>query len=458
MHIYSEVNAFAEKRYKSREKRLIWYRVLSVLMCVTVFFTTYALILPALTFDADTAATCGMISHKHSSACYAEDGSLICGLPEHEHDMACFKPKLEVNKYGCGYAYEHTHGEDCYYDGKLVCTLIEHTHTDACAIQTVKIRKISLGTSPQTPFDIDTGLVTNADNDWQTVDRKYSGNSQTNKISVDNDGDGVPEVYIQKDVIPTDKENEFYVYLSIDIRKTVKELLDDSQIYLINNMGTPLWSFTSSPGNPKHITELNVHGDTGGPHEYPVIINVYESSSSTTLLYSYEDVRSGPSPNCSNGTVFLKLPGRSDYYAVQRGVRLGDGHNGSTIEMRLNLNDASIDGVFDEVVLGAVIDELGDYMTDVDVEDGYCDGTVSYNAADHTITWIPQPNASCETLVTTNPIVGWDLNTAQLVYKVKLDTAKENFQSCAETIGSAASSPKYVVSNQAELTLSLIHI
>lgn len=86
MHINSEVNAFAEKRYRSREKRLIWYRVLSVLMCVTVFFTTYALILPALTFDADTAAT------RSSDQSQCSNGIVFMNPPETDYFYDMMSP------------------------------------------------------------------------------------------------------------------------------------------------------------------------------------------------------------------------------------------------------------------------------------------------------------------------------------------------------------------------------
>ena len=45
----AELNKRAEKYRKAHRRRLVWYRVLGVLAAVTVFVTTYALILPAIT-------------------------------------------------------------------------------------------------------------------------------------------------------------------------------------------------------------------------------------------------------------------------------------------------------------------------------------------------------------------------------------------------------------------------
>ena len=39
---------FNEKHIKNRRKRKLWYRAVSLMAAVTVFVTTYALILPAV--------------------------------------------------------------------------------------------------------------------------------------------------------------------------------------------------------------------------------------------------------------------------------------------------------------------------------------------------------------------------------------------------------------------------
>ena len=54
-----------------------------------------------------------------------------------------------------------------------------------------------------------------AANDWQISEGKYKGNEPENKTTVSNDG----MVRIQKNVIPTDTENNFLVYMSLDVVK-----------------------------------------------------------------------------------------------------------------------------------------------------------------------------------------------------------------------------------------------
>ena len=56
--------------------------------CVVLFWTVYALILPAITQEKQ--ANCGMEAHVHSEVCYDDAGVLRCDLPEHTHTDACY--------------------------------------------------------------------------------------------------------------------------------------------------------------------------------------------------------------------------------------------------------------------------------------------------------------------------------------------------------------------------------
>lgn len=131
----NNISPEVEDALKGRSARNKWLRyVVTTLAAIVVFVTTYALILPALTMDNDSAAICGMVDHTHTEKCYSEDGTLICSLPEHEHDMGCFTDREPVVHYECGFSYEHIHTDDCYVNGELCCTLAEHTHTDDCVL------------------------------------------------------------------------------------------------------------------------------------------------------------------------------------------------------------------------------------------------------------------------------------------------------------------------------------
>ena len=176
----------AEKYTKAHQRKKHWYRVVTVLACVVVFCTVYALILPAITmekgaceipehthseacytqvtsavrtepvctieslnlhqhddtcYDSEGNLTCGyadFVVHQHDSACYDENGNLWCPLPEietHEHTGSCYAvPETDAPEV-------HTHTDDCYTveRGELICkesTEPAHVHTDDCYTET----------------------------------------------------------------------------------------------------------------------------------------------------------------------------------------------------------------------------------------------------------------------------------------------------------------------------------
>lgn len=116
------------KNLYQRKRR--WHKVVSVLAGIVVFCTTYALILPAITLEADTI--CGMVEHVHTEECYAPlaEGEFICTLEQmnlHQHNEDCYDTGGNVI---CGYAdfVLHTHESICYdAEGNLCCPLEERT-------------------------------------------------------------------------------------------------------------------------------------------------------------------------------------------------------------------------------------------------------------------------------------------------------------------------------------------
>lgn len=119
-----------------RQKR--WKRILTVLACVVVFCTTYALILPAITMTGETF--CGKEAHRHTEECYEK--ILICGMEEatgeqdtqgHTHTEDCYAVQ-QVLSCGQEESEGHVHTSDCYGE-TLLCAQEEsegHTHTDDC--------------------------------------------------------------------------------------------------------------------------------------------------------------------------------------------------------------------------------------------------------------------------------------------------------------------------------------
>lgn len=121
----------AEQFHNRHRRDRIWKKLVSVLCCVVVFCTTYALILPAITMERETI--CGIQEHQHGEGCYTQQEvrHLACrGTGVHTHTAACADGR-------CGYGdfALHTHDGSCYEGGRLVCNLPEvkaHTHADDC--------------------------------------------------------------------------------------------------------------------------------------------------------------------------------------------------------------------------------------------------------------------------------------------------------------------------------------
>lgn len=116
------------KREKQRKR---WRKILSALMCIVVFCTTYALILPAITQETETF--CGLEAHAHEDACYEQ----ILSCQTHIHTDGCYEVQSVLI---CPGPESHAHLETCepITETSLVCDLEEtegHTHTEACVGQ-----------------------------------------------------------------------------------------------------------------------------------------------------------------------------------------------------------------------------------------------------------------------------------------------------------------------------------
>lgn len=101
----NELAQETEKYAKSHHRKNMWYRIVSVLAAMTVFCTTYALILPAITLERANVDEAGLAG-------------------------------AAASRYYCGYG-EHSHIESCFDENdELICTIPNHTHSDACLVQT----------------------------------------------------------------------------------------------------------------------------------------------------------------------------------------------------------------------------------------------------------------------------------------------------------------------------------
>ena len=120
--IYSQ----AEQLNKKHRRKRTWYKILSVPICLVIFVTTYALILPAITMESTPDTYCGIAEHVHTDACYE-----LPGTPAHKEIQCTAGADLGQGEY-----IIHKHDSFCFDDsGELLCALDEqdeHVHTDAC--------------------------------------------------------------------------------------------------------------------------------------------------------------------------------------------------------------------------------------------------------------------------------------------------------------------------------------
>ena len=168
-----DIQLQAEKLNKKHRQKSLWYRLLVAPICIVVFITTYALILPAITLESTPDTYCGQdehihddtcyevpgsperkeincpvqeAQHIHTEACYDADGGLLCDRTEtrilHTHNSFCFNDKGELI---CSLAETeaHEHTEECYDEaGQLSCSQPEelvHQHTDECLVTVLAV-------------------------------------------------------------------------------------------------------------------------------------------------------------------------------------------------------------------------------------------------------------------------------------------------------------------------------
>lgn len=119
---------------KTHMQKKKWRRVVTVLSCIVVFCTTYALILPAITMTQQTHVHTPEDCYERVLICGQEQAILICGAAEgegaHLHTQDCFD---EAGNAVCGLdeSAGHEHTDGCYED-QLVCEPEEHQHSLAC--------------------------------------------------------------------------------------------------------------------------------------------------------------------------------------------------------------------------------------------------------------------------------------------------------------------------------------
>ncbi len=294
------------------------------------------------------------------------------------------------------------------------------------------------------------GNITNKKNNWQIVAEKYSGREQSDKKGYDIDKDGRNDIYYQKNVVPTDVENEFLVYMGITKQMTWDELLAESDFAVTTSN-----SYHSDPigeqvenikGNPSII---HPGKSENGGNNYQAIVYYTRGGK---IVHTYKGWYHGTTPNCSNGTGFIYLRSLNRYLIASRTVSLGNEGNELTFTIDLDaMAKQKVHFSVDDIIVDSVQDTMGDYITYEGVEDEKCNGTSSISG--DTLTWKPTSNgASGIQVIEDGGLTGYHYNIHQLVYKVHLKAEQKGFISCAQNMNSTIGDPEsYKVNEKAVL-------
>lgn len=268
--------------------------------------------------------------------------------------------------------------------------------------------------------------TTAAANRWQVVSGEYEGNQASNKTTFK----GHP-VRAQKNVVATDKENEFLIYESIDIRQ--KWVEDYKQFFeratyeattSANYHGEPAGTVVHSmTGNEKVL----VSGDSSKGYPNSALFTILAPDGTTVLA---DNVRIYWS-QANNVTFYLKV---NDKNYILMGAKIGNNSTDNTIVLSEDAEELIKEELVNSQVsnlvnLTNVTDEMGPNITYVETVS--CNGSTSF--ANGTLTWTPTLKSN-PTIVKdgdgttsddgngniTKTGYRWATNVAELVYRVRL--------------------------------------
>lgn len=262
------------------EKR--WRRVAKALAVVVVFWTTYMLILPAITMEKDTY--CGLSEHMHEDSCYAVESTLICGY-ESVYATENEEPTSGIQEYSTvgettteettteettteettteettteessdeettieettAEATEpseeiHEHTSECYeYKKTLICTDGEHTHSEICFdAELAEKYGVNLmaddlsddyAVSPLAETDVGTKVdFDSLDKTGETYYIVYTYNSTYGYYALDGNGNAVSVSVSNGTVTPSTMSNNLLWSFT----------LQSGSSYMIQNLGT----------------------------------------------------------------------------------------------------------------------------------------------------------------------------------------------------------------------------
>lgn len=287
----------------------------------------------------------------------------------------------------------------------------------------------------ETEGDLGGELATTALNNWQIVDQGFAGSTSEHKKTSDDE-----MVRVQKNVVPTDVENEFLVYLSMDMNSWWQNFFERAQ-----------YKATTSNGSHK-LEPGTIVSSVGGNMD----VTVSTQSGSWSNIFTIKDDKGNVLAEmplyfnqANNITVFLEVGGKYLLLGVDIDAQSGAGKqvilSADTMEEINKLTKQySVD-------LISVKDTMGYYIEFQEVVNKTADTKVGVAADKKSFTW------DVSSVKYPEDGEGWATNVAELVYKVKLNVKQDDFKSCANNMNSKVGDPEsYEVNKEATLAYRYI--
>lgn len=325
------------------------------------------------------------------------------------------------------------------------------------------------------------------ENDWQIVSGEYKSYEETPPVnSIPNksqEGDKEGLLRIQKNVIPTDVENEFYIYLNMEPVLSWEEVFSQATVWICNNnsvtvdvgqitegmTATDVAAMKGVGGHASQLVDKDVALDrkegrkdvisTQPKHEVEIDqIDLLDENGKVVSSIPVE-MHYGLSQNSTDSfTILYRAPNTDKFIKVsdirREGTKLqfpaaaweqiGGGTDPSDFKLLRG-----------RVKPTEVSDPMGDYIQYLG-EAETNNGTVSIDE-NGKLTW----NGFTELERSNNPddfvIVNGNYyrkNAYQLVYKIRLKTESDGFNSCAKYLGGAQTPDEYSYDTNNTTTVS----
>ncbi|MBQ8934551.1 MAG: hypothetical protein IJ061_09755 [Lachnospiraceae bacterium] len=293
-----------------------------------------------------------------------------------------------------------------------------------------------------------------AANQWQIVSGQYENNDVSNKTVASN-----KRVRVQKNVIPTDTENEFLMYLSVDINREsiIQEYFEGAGfVYTPSNPIKEYGEYWPSGDAEKADNAWNSNGDDGNMRSFH-IVNTGDKNSRyywtlriTAGGKTYIIHRYASSGSFSNGHLVMKIG--NGWMTVGDAAKT----SGSNYVININITDEVLAKILTEITnveIGTVVDQMGPGVTATEIlshkpvnSSSTTGNSAVISNAGKTITW----HMVASTMGYTSD--GWYPNIAELVYRIKYDPTVSN--GLIQSDGTPVSNPETQVSTNASAALT----